>query len=210
MSSPVSSRRGGVPAVSAPALVEALGLAQRVAEQGMRRDPAAAGDRAALLGQRHHLERAREHHCVHVGTEIDQRACPAKIVPPGTPATLARVTPPARLTATCCDRGLIAGVTSSAAPNGESPALVSLLSETSSTSHSPRSVSAENSPGVTQRPRPSIVSTPGGHRNLGPCRRDAAVADDHGAVLDWLAAVAEHEGRAGNRELLRCQRTAEQ
>ena len=75
--------------------------------------------------------------------------CPANKLLPGPGATIARVTPAARLTATGEPIGLSAGAMSSPAEKRDRLAERSLLPATESTSTSPTRLNAATMPGVT-------------------------------------------------------------
>jgi hypothetical protein len=77
-------------------------------------------------------------------------------------ATIALVTPPARLTEMALARGLIAGATSIEALNGESLAVTSLVALTASTSSRPIREKPATIPGVTHLPVASTRWAPAG------------------------------------------------
>ena len=85
---------------------------------------------------------------------------PAKMEADGDVVVAARVTPAARWTRMCCELGLTAGATSSAALKGELRAELSFDSPTPPTSSRPSVVIAATIPGVTQAPWPSIAVAP--------------------------------------------------
>jgi hypothetical protein len=108
-------------------------------------------------------------------------------------ATIARVTPSARLMATGAAFGLIAGATSIAALNGPSERW-SLAPDTASTSTRPRREKPAMMPGVTHLPGRVDGASAGGNGDALAGRDDPAIADHDDAAGDRRRAVAE-----GNR-----------
>jgi hypothetical protein len=97
-------------------------------------------------------------------------------------------------------RGLIAGATSIAALNGELSLETSLVASTASTSTRPSREKPATMPGVTHLPVASTTCAPAGTRRRAG-GDDPAVADDDGAALDRLRAVAERDGAAGDGDV---------
>ena len=149
----------------------------------------------AGLAQLDELEAARGGDRVHVGAGIDHRALAGEDAAPGIAgATIARVTPSARLTAIVEVSGLIAGATSIAALNGPVRAWCpSAPSTPRSTSPRPSREKPATIPGVTHLPVASMTLRAGRHATVVPPAHDPAVADHDGAARDRLRPVAERD-----------------
>ena len=114
-------------------------------------------------------------------------------------ATIARVTPSARLTEMVEFIGLTAGATSIAALNGPPGARSSVVpSADRSTSLRPRREKPPMIPGVTHLPRASMISAPRGIGMPTPGAEDLAVLDDDRPADDRIRPVAKRDGAAGN------------